>query len=580
MRRFIDCLEFHAIDRPDAVAYRFIGNDIESNQSITFGTLQKRAKVLAGLLQEKAQPGDRALLIYTPGIEFIVSFLACLYSGVVAVPIYPVVARRLSQELQRLEAITNDAKPALILADHLSASLLEWQPLPVIVTDRIESFGKVYETLDLTSDPIAFIQYSSGSTGNPKGIVVSNENLIVNTAQCVRFLSLGQQSSLMSWVPHYHDMGLVGFILTPLTLGITGFLMSPFSFVEDPLRWLKAISYYRITHTGGPNFGYELCAKWIKRFPQASMDLSCLKLALCGAEPINPDIHRRLSDNFRPYGFNENVFFPVYGLAEHTLIASGSHFGEAPVIRGFDYGLLQAHEAIELSTGKKIVGCGTACEGHEIAIVDPSSKQKIPDDTLGEIWLKGPSVAKGYWNKPEETKLTFQAYTDENEGPYLRSGDLGFKHQGQLFIFGRIKDIMIIRGRQYAPQDIEYSVQNAHEVIKKGNIAAFSVDIDSVERLVIVAELSTEPGSDACDQLINKMIRTISDEYQLAVYEIVLIKPKSIPKTTSGKIQRYACKRAYLNHELESIASWRTPAVDVSPPMDQTPKSLSEWQEK
>lgn len=575
-RRFIDCLDFHAEDRPEAIAYRFIGSDIERSQTITFLELQTKAQALAAYLQEQLDPNERAILIYTPGLDFVVSIIACLYAGILAIPSYTLASRRLSTDLQRLELLINDSKAKAILTDSQTAPLLNFPHLLTIVTDKPLKASKDYIQRERKADQNAYIQYSSGSTGSPKGVIVTNENLIVNTRECVRFLGLTQQSKLFSWVPHYHDMGLAGFILTPLTLGIPGLLMSPFSFVEDPLRWFRAISLYKVSHTGGPNFGFELCTKWIKRFPQTGMDLSCLKVALCGAEPINPELPQRFYDSFKSYGLHADVFLPVYGLAEHTLIASGAKRGNT-VVKSYDYAKLQSHQAVESPAGTKIVSCGYPCERHEIRIVDPSSKQILHENQLGEIWLKGPSVAKGYWEKPEETNEIFEAHTADHQHPYLRTGDLGFINEGQLYIFGRIKDIIIIRGRKYAPQDIEFSVQNTHESIRKGNVAAFSVDLDAVERLVIVAEVSSDKSKEECGGIFNEITRIVSQAFQLAVYEIVLIQSKTLPKTTSGKVQRHTCKKQYLNQELQTVASWKTPALDVKPASEQTPKSLAEW---
>lgn len=574
-QRFIDCLDYHAEDRPDAIAYRFIANDIERSQTLTFSELRSKAKTLAAHLQQQIEPNERAVLIYMPGLEFVVAFIACLYAGIIAVPSYTIAARRLALDFQRLDLLIKDSHAKAILTDSQTAPLLSFPDLVSIVTDK--ALDKFPETeRPLADNPIAYLQYSSGSTGNPKGVMVTNENLIVNTRECVRFLGLTQHSKVLSWVPHYHDMGLAGFILTPLTLGISASLMSPFSFVEDPLRWFRAISMYKITHTGGPNFGFELCTKWIKRFPQTGMDLSCLKVALCGAEPINPELPHRFYENFAPYGIQPDVFYPVYGLAEHTLIASGGKRKNATV-KSFDYSKLQSHQASESPTGIKIVSCGYPCEGHEIRIVDPSTKEILKDDQLGEIWLRGPSVTKGYWEKPQETQDVFQAQTADQQKPFLRSGDLGFFHEGQLYIFGRIKDIIIIRGRKYAPQDIEFIVQNAHESIRKGNVVAFSVDIDSVERLVIVSEILEGKTKEEYDRMYSEITKQISTAFQLAVYEIVLIPSKTLPKTTSGKVQRHICKKQYLNQELKTVGSWKTPALGDKPAQVQTPKSLGEW---
>lgn len=578
----VDCLESHAAETPTKRAFRFLPNGDEKAIELTYSQLRARARTLARALNKRVAPGGVALLLYAPGLDFIIAFLACLYAGVTAVPASPPIQRRLDMNIFRLEMICEDAAPDIILADNSTSRLLtaalfkenvkalltrliQWNPsaqlaldtIPVFVTEGLKVEQGEFQPL--LSSEIAFIQYSSGSTRQPTGIMVTHANLMHNLQGICKRFGIGKKSIMVSWLPHYHDMGLIGFILAPLVSQAFAIILSPQEFAANPLRWLKAIATYRATHTGSPNFGYELCLRAIKQH-QEEFDLSNLEVALCGAEPIDPELPQRFYEELKGFGIKKEVFFPVYGLAETTLLAAGGQNGRLPIIKTFDTHKLRDLIVEETESGSKLVGCGQAIENHEILIVDPETYAVQPRERAGEIWLRGPSVAKGYWKKQEATHDIFQAFTQDGQGPFLRTSDMGFMHSGDLFIFGRLKDIIVVHGKKYAPQDIELLAQNAHEGIRKGNIAAFSISVNNAEQLVVVAEKSEKVRTDN-QQIFNAILSAIAENCDLPLYAIVLIKPKSISKTTSGKIQRHRVKNRFIANALQELDAWYAPLL-------------------
>lgn len=575
-------LEQHARERPDQLVYRYLIDGESKTEELTYRELLEEVKLLSGFLHEKMEPGGKALLLFTPGMSFILTYLACLYAGITPIPTYPPLPRRLESELHRIEMICQDSKPEWILLDKTTSRLLKaafmkegilnavkklfllktedfsFVNLPRFVT---ENGGKGYplETSLQNPDGIAFIQYSSGSTNLPKGVIVTRDNLSHNLENEAINLGLTSDSIAVTWLPHYHDMGLIGFMLCTLEAGFQTTFMSPLAFIEKPIRWLQAMSKYRATHGGSPNFGFELTLRDLKKREPLDLDLSSLELVLCGAEPINPSIPHRFYQALKKYGWGEGVFFPAYGLAENTLIASSGPKGRPPIVKTFNSEKLQSLEVVESKEGTSLVSCGKVLNLHELAIVDPDTRVQQPEDRGGEIWLKGPSVARGYLNQPDLTTASFHAYTEAGMGPFLRTGDMGFIHENELYLFGRIKDLIIVHGKKYAPQDIEFTVQNAHEAIRKGNVAAFSVPGTSSEQLVVVAEKNDTFPDIENQAILNAILQMTSRTFQLPLREIILIKPRTISKTTSGKIQRHRVKNLYLAGKLQTVARWLSP---------------------
>jgi 8-amino-7-oxononanoate synthase len=424
-----------------------------------------------------------------------------------------------------------------------------------------------WERPDVHGDTMAFLQYTSGSTGTPKGVVLNHANLLHNSALIAHAFEHTRTGLGVFWLPSYHDMGLIGGILQPMYYGRPNVLMSPMSFLQRPFRWLQAITKYHGTAAGGPNFAYDLCVQKVTPEQRAELDLSSWTLAFNGAEPVRPETIERFAKTFEPCGFRRDAFYPCYGLAESTLIVSGGFKASPPVIRSFDAEALENHRATEVlpdeEGARELVGCGGSLLDQRVLIVDPEALTSVPDDRIGEIWVAGPSVAGGYWRRPEESKHTFGAcLKDTGEGPFLRTGDLGFLLDGELFVTGRLKDLIIIRGLNHYPQDIERTVEQCHPGLRASSGAACTVEIEGRERLVIVQEIERRKDQEA-PAMFEAIRRGVAAEHELQVEAIVLLAAGSIPKTSSGKIQRHACRQGFLEGALETVAEWK--AWEVAP---------------
>lgn len=567
----VDVLERRAQDTPDALAYGFIkGSEI---QRITYRELDLMAKRVAVLLGSKVKAGESALICHHPGLEYVASFFGCLYAGVTAIPIYP---PRFNQKLERLTSIaeTIDVRVALtsrsvldsiapLLADSPNLSHISWMNTDFDVLDA--GSASQWQRPKLSGDGLAFLQFTSGSTSQPKGVMLSHYNLLSNLEAIHRKFESNKDSIGVIWLPPYHDMGLIGGILQPIYIGFPIYLMSPFSFLQRPMRWLQAISDLKATISGGPNFAYDLCAKRITPEQLATLDLSRWQTAFCGAETIHAEVFDRFADKFAPAGFKANAFYPCYGLAEASLIVSGGENKAPVIVETLDAVALESNgQAVRTSRDAKnsrpYVGCGTAPLGHEIKIVDPVTLKDLKDGSVGEIWFTGPSVARGYWGKETESEQTFRAkITGDTSGKtYLRTGDLGFLLKDELFITGRIKDLLIIRGRNLYPQDIEKTVSETHPALEMGTGAAFSIEDGGEEKLVVVQEIDRKESRSANIQdtgniLISAIKQKIFEAHDLHVHAISLVRANSIPMTSSGKVQRQATRKLFLNNGLQEI---------------------------
>ena len=406
-----------------------------------------------------------------------------------------------------------------------------------------------------------FCNTSSGSTGTPKGVMLSHANLLHNSGLISHGFEHTRSCSGVFWLPNYHDMGLVGGILQPIYIGRPNILMSPMSFLQKPIRWLRAISHYGAATSGGPNFAFDLCVDKISADQCRGLDLSKWELAFNGAEPIRPDTLERFVEKFAPYGFRREAFYPCYGLAEATLIVTGGYKKQAPVVKAFDSSKLEVeHRAVESAadgiTARPLVGSGSNFRDQRIAIVDPETATECEAGEVGEIWVRGPSVARGYWLRPEESSATFCAQLrDTGEGPFLRTGDLGFLCDDELFVTGRIKDLLIVRGVNHYPQDIEFTGEKSHAALRANAGAVFSFEAQGAEQVVLVQELERRQLGQA-DAAIEAIRRSVSRDHELQLDAILLIKAGSIPKTSSGKIQRHATRQAYLDGTLKVLAQW------------------------
>ncbi|AFZ22819.1 thioester reductase-like protein [Cylindrospermum stagnale PCC 7417] len=556
-------LHYRALQQPNRLAYTYLADGKEEEVSLTYQELDQKARAIAILLQNLKAPGKRVLLLYPPGLEFIAAFFGCLYAGVIAVPVYP---PRRNQRMTRLQAIAVDAQPEFALTTtsiigFIEQSFAKEPELAVLrclaTNDIAYNLADDWQSLNVKRDTLAFLQYTSGSTGTPKGVMVSHKNLLHNSELIKSAFEVTPDSISLSWLPSFHDMGLLGGIIQPLYTGCRAILMSPTAFVQRPIRWLQAISRYRATHSGGPNFGYELCVRQTTPLEREDLDLSSWRKAYSGAEPVHKDSLEKFVATFKPYGFQASSFYPCYGMAEATLMISGGKVKDEPTYCTVDAAALAQNRIIaateDMPKVRHMVAVGHTCLDTKIVIVDPQSLIECAPDQVGEIWVSGTSVADGYWQQPEQTATTFHAsLINTGEGPFLRTGDLGFLRDGQLFVTGRLKDVVIIRGRNYYPQDIELTVADSHPALHFGGGAAFSIEVDREERLVVVQEVERTYWRQLnVDEVVGAIRQAVSEQHELQVYEIVLLKPGRIPKTSSGKIQRHACKADFINGSLQ-----------------------------
>ncbi len=565
----VDLLLHRASHQANDRAYSYLVDGETEEVNWTYAELDRRARAIGAGLQAQNLAGQRALLLYPAGLEFVAAFFGCLYAGVVAVPAYP---PKRNRSLSRIQAIADDAeaKVALTTQDVLervqplldqapNLKVLRWQ-----ATDNLDAgLEKDWKHPEVYGDTLAFLQYTSGSTGTPKGVMLNHANLMHNSALIAYAFEHTRSGHGMFWLPSYHDMGLIGGILQPLYIGQWPVLMSPVAFLQKPVRWLQAISRYKATISGGPNFAYDLCVRKVTAEQRETLDLSSWNLAFNGAEPVREETLEAFAKMFAPCGFRREAFYPCYGMAEATLIVSGGFKTAPPVVRSFDSEALENNQIVDAlpdeEGARPLVGCGGTLLDQEIVIVNPDTLNRCAADEVGEVWVAGPSIAQGYWKRADLTAHTFQAHLTDGAGPYLRTGDLGFMQAGELFITGRLKDLIIIHGLNHYPQDIELTVDTAHPSLREGAGAAFTVEIEGRERLVLVRELERGKQRDveALDDVYDAIRRVVSVEHELPVEGIALIKAGSIPKTSSGKIQRHACRQGFLDGSLEIVEQWR-----------------------
>ena len=537
--------------------------------------------------------GDRALLLYPVGLDFVSAFFGCLYSGVIAVPAPPPDASRLSRMWARVRAIIKDAQPAIVLTTSTVFSQIEQavaqapdlRSLEWLTTDDIAiDLASGWREAAISSDTLVLLQYTSGSTSAPRGVMVNHKNLMHNSNYIRHAWTYTPESISAIWVPNFHDDGLVHGTVQPIFSGFLCIQMPPASLVQRPVRWLNAISKYRVTHSGGPNFAYSLCVRKVSQQQRDALDLSSWTMAYNAAEPIRKETLQQFVKAFEPCGFRWRTFYPAFGLAESTLLVSTGRQTERPLFCALDARALEYSNRVapapENDPGARtLVGCGRPVLEMNIAIVNPETMTRCAPDEVGEIWLSDASVAQGYWNRPEETARTFQAYLkDSGEGPFLRTGDLGFVKDGELFIAGRIKDLIIIRGRNLYPQDIELTVEHSDPSLRPGCGAAFSVDSDGEERLVIVQEVN-KPEGVSLDHVVEKICQAVATEHDVQAYCVALIRGGTILKTSSGKIQRHACRAEFLAGRLDQVKLWSLADV-IEPGRGPAPAVGSEKQRR
>ncbi|HHP7232213.1 MAG TPA: fatty acyl-AMP ligase [Xenococcaceae cyanobacterium] len=568
-------LQYRAIAQPQAIAYRFLQNSTTETGSLTYQELDCQAKAIATQLQLLVQPGERALLVYPyhAGLEFIAAFMGCLYAGVIAVTKNP--PRRGKALLELAERVKLSGATVLltntefltVFKDELAKNT-DINPkisyFPHVATDTIDlALVRDWKEPKITADTIAFLQYTSGSTGTPKGVMVTHGNILHNEATIRQSFAHDESAIVVGWLPMFHDMGLIGNVLQPLYLGTPSILMSPVYVAQQPFEWLKAIDRYQATTSGGPNFAYDLLC--LKATPEklANLDLSSWKVAFSGAETVRAETINRFCDLFASCGFKQSAFYPCYGMAEATLFITGGLAEQPPVIKYLDSNALAQNRVVEVaaanSNSKAIVGCGKTWLDTQVIIVNPETLTPCKATEIGEIWVSGSGVGLGYWQQPEATKATFVGdLKDNSQSQYLRTGDLGFLANQELFITGRLKEVMIFWGRYCYPQHVEDTVQKSHPAFKKNAGAAFSIDRDNAERLIIVQEVTRNYlRSLNIAEIITAICQSVGEEHEVEVYAIALIKPGSLPKTSSGKIQRRSCRQQFLEGNLNIVAQWQ-----------------------
>ena len=608
----VDLLDRRAQEAPNGLAYRFLEDGTPASaDTITYAELQRRARAIASLLSELDCQGERVLLLYPAGLGYIAAFFGCLYAGAVAVPAYP---PRPNRSLDRLQAMIEDAQAKVALSDSNTLEKLERRlsESPVLKSlywlstdDVADHLADQWQPPVLKPDTLALLQYTSGSTALPKGVMISHDNLLHNSELIRQCFQNTPESRGVSWLPPYHDMGLVGGILQPLYVGAETTLMAPVSFLQRPMRWLEAISHYRASTSGGPNFAYELCLRKATSEQLQELDLSCWTLAFTGAEPIHQSTLDNFAATFAPSGFRGHAFYPCYGMAETTLMITGKAQGQPPQslmvkaadlqfnqvfvvspevknpsLKYQDY-LPQAKLNGEMATQQRavqdrspgrgtaalrtLVGCGQPAVPDQVCIVNPDTQQPCPEDMIGEIWVRwSRSVALGYWQQPEATACSFEAsLARTGESPMLRTGDLGFLHGNELYVTGRLKDLIIIRGRNHYPQDIEATVEQSHPALRQGCGAAFAIMQAEAEQLIVIQELERSALRTVdSEEVITAIRRAVAQHHELQVGAVGLLKTNAIPKTSSGKIQRNRCRAEFLQGQLNLVYLWQ---ADESP---------------
>ena len=590
-----ELLEIAASQLPDNVALTFIEPEYQLSENITYKVLVSRVKTVAAQLQQRVRQGDRVLLLYPPGIDFIIGFFACMYSGVIAVPCFPPLNFFLAE---RIRLISIDAMPACILTNSfiakkikllkladfvdkpglkkltnailpssvkgiLEAKLTYFLKLPLIITDDNEAnefTEKDYHEINIKENAISFLQYTSGTTSQPKGVIVTHDNLLANITTITRKFALTADEIISIWLPPYHDMGLIGGILTPIHVHCAVYLMSPTSFLKNPFHWVKIMSDLSATASVAPNFAYDLVVERISEEEAGQLNLKNWHKALNGAEPIRKKTLDKFSQYFSSAGFKINAFLPCYGLAEATLLVSSASPNNPYNIRYVDTESFNNNKIVfvdECHSAKPLVSSGVPDKSFKLLIVDPETKQTCPENVVGEIWLQGKSVTPGYWNNHKYTSETYHAYLENGEGPFLRTGDMGFINETHLYVTGRLKDLVIIHGKNYYPHDIELTIESNSNIVRTGRSAVFSINLSEEEVIIAIVEMKVKLDDNKAKQKMSLIKTAVMREHGIPIYEIIIVPPKTLYKTTSGKIQRNKMKELYLTNKLSILFKLR-----------------------
>ncbi|MEV6168027.1 fatty acyl-AMP ligase [Streptomyces sp. NPDC051954] len=584
-KTFVELMCARAAEHGDRIALIFSVDPLraEADEALTYGELDRAARRVAALLQDRFAVGDRLLILHPSGPGFARSFLGCLYAGMVPVPAPPPDGRQRRQG-DRLAAIARDAGAAGALADGTDReALVSWakeQELWGVTVLAPHAAGDAAEDsaengLPAASrwrpppaDPhaLAFLQYTSGSTDDPKGVMVDHANLLANAEILAAISGMSADGPVGGWLPLYHDFGLIGLLLTPLVLGGRSVLMPPTAFLKRPHTWLTLIDRHDIDFSPAPNFAYDLCLQRITDEQSARLDLSRWRCAVNGAEPVQAATVEAFTRRFAAAGLRPEAMLPGYGMAETTLVVSGDRPARPAVITEVDAAAFERGELLSPAPGTpvhRIVSSGPA-EHLDVRIIDADAGRTLPDGRVGEIWVRGPNVARGYWGRPTETRRVFDAVTPDGESGFLRTGDLGILHEGELYVTGRTKELIIVRGRNLYPQDLEAATREAHPALERGVGAAFSVPVPE-EEVVLVRECRVDPIAPVAPDELARVAASVRDRLTrdagVPAHNIVLVPPGTVARTTSGKIQRRLLRRRFLDGELPILHAELSPAV-------------------
>lgn len=551
---FVDVLRETAQGARSGNGYTFLRDGEHDAQRLSYAQLERRALALAARLVERGAARERVMIILPAGLDYLVAFFGCLSAGAVAVPLAPPEATRPEPALAQARRVAAQSRPRLLLTSVELSDTLASIPAPLerlVVDGAAEAAELGFRPPPLGGDALAMLQYTSGSTAEPKGVALSHANLLANARAITKAFGVTPSSRGVCWLPPHHDMGLLGGILQPLVLGAETALMSPQAFLQRPLRFLEAITRFRATTCGGPTFAYDLLARRVPDSAKAALDLSCWEVAFCGAEPVRAETLDAFAAAFAGCGFRREAFLPCYGLAEATLLVTSSAPRRGPRALVLDPEALERGSAAPPSPGRqgrRFVSCGAPAEGVTLRVVDPETAAVCPGDRVGELWIRGPAVARGYWSDAEATRAAFDARSADGEGPYLRSGDLGVVRDGELFVTGRLKDLILIRGRNLYPQDLEATLERSHPAVRPGRTVAFGIR-DGEERLVVACEVqrrSQEPP----ERLVETLRRAVAETHGVLPEDVVLLQPGALPRTSSGKPRRAICRALYLAGQL------------------------------
>jgi acyl-CoA synthetase (AMP-forming)/AMP-acid ligase II len=568
----IELLRERAVEHGDGLAFAFLEEGVNERERLTFSELDEHARRIASALQASHEPGERALLLFPAGLDFLKAFFGCLYAGLIAIPAPAPEASRRKHTMPRLQAIARDAEVKIVLSTGDTRALIKDAAcdLPEIdsaklieITDLPAGGAAAWKTPLVSSGDLAYLQYTSGSTTDPKGVMLSHHNVLHHCGDIRAMCEYRPDSISVTWLPYFHDYGLIEGLLVPLQNGTPCYLMSPFAFLKRPFAWLNAISRLKATHTQAPSFAYDQCVRRIKPEQLGQLDLSSLRSAGNGSEPVNPTVLDAFYATFGPRGLRYEAICPAYGLAEATLMVSCNGPSVPPCVGTFCADALGEGRVVETSEdailSRRVTSCGPHLGNIKIAIVDPVTRKRCAANGVGEIWVSDRCVALGYWKRKEATEETFRAYiADTGEGPFLRTGDLGFLKNGELYITSRIKDLIIVAGTNHYPQDIEWTVERCHPTVRANHVAATSVYEAGEERLLIAPEVErgTLESAEDVQNLLNAIKRAVSEEHELQVYAVLILNRGSLEKTASGKIRRHSCARLVREDSDEVLARW------------------------